>query len=75
MNGVLAFWAAYILTRPLGASAGDLITQPASEGGMGFNRLPTTAVILVIVVALVAYLSARERKFPPAPVESTTSAP
>ena len=67
MNGVLAFWIAYILTRPLGASTGDLLTQPASEGGLGIGRVATSVVILVIVVVLVAYLSAQERKHPPAP--------
>ena len=68
MNFVLAFWIAYILTRPLGASAGDLVTQPGSEGGLGIGRLVSTAVILVLIIALVAYLSAQERKHPPAPV-------
>ena len=68
MNGVLAFWIAYILTRPLGASAGDLVTQPGSAGGLGIGRLVSTAVILVLIIALVAYLSAQERKHPPEPV-------
>jgi uncharacterized membrane-anchored protein len=62
LNGVLAFWIAYILTRPLGASAGDLITQPASDGGLGVGRLVSTSVILVLIVALVVYLSSDERK-------------
>lgn len=62
INGVLAFWLAYILTRPLGASAGDLITQSPDDGGFGWGRLPVTGVILVIIIALVVYLTARERK-------------
>ena len=62
INGVLAFWAAYILTRPLGASAGDLITQAPSDGGLGIGRLPSTGVILLVIIVLVAYLSAQERK-------------
>lgn len=64
MNGVLAFWLAYILTRPLGASAGDLITQAPSEGGLGWSRLPVTGVILVAIIGLVFYLTARERTGP-----------
>ncbi len=68
INGVLAFWAAYILTRPLGASAGDLLTQAPSDGGFGLGRLPITGVILVVIIALVIYLSAQERKHPTAPV-------
>lgn len=68
INGVLAFWLAYILTRPLGASAGDLLTQPGSAGGLGIGRIPSTVVILVFVTGLVMYLSAQERKHPPEPV-------
>ena len=67
MNGVLAFWIAYILTRPLGASTGDLLTQPASEGGLGIGRVVTSVVILAIAAALVAYLSVQERKHPAVP--------
>ncbi|MEO6211281.1 MAG: hypothetical protein ABIQ10_14295, partial [Gemmatimonadaceae bacterium] len=65
LNGVLAFWAAYILTRPLGASAGDLLTQAPRDGGLGLGRLPITAVILVVIIGLVVYLSAQERRHPP----------
>ena len=64
LNGVLAFWIAYILTRPLGASAGDLLTQSPADGGLGIPRLTTTAVILVVAAVLVAYLTAEERKHP-----------
>ncbi len=68
INSVLAFWLAYILTRPLGASAGDLLTQPGSAGGLGVGRIPSTMVILLLVTGLVVYLSAQERKHPPDPV-------
>ncbi len=68
INGVLAFWIAYILTRPLGASAGDLLTQPTTDGGLGLGRVMISVVILVVVVVLVVYLSAQERKHPPQPV-------
>jgi uncharacterized membrane-anchored protein len=69
LNSVLAFWIAYILTRPLGASAGDLLTQPASEGGLGVGRVLVSAVILVVVVALVVYLTKQQHERPPQPVE------
>jgi uncharacterized membrane-anchored protein len=62
MNGVLAFWLAYILTRPLGASAGDLITQAPADGGLGWGRLPVTGVILVVIVALVIFLTRQENR-------------
>lgn len=57
LNSVLAFWLAYILTRPLGASFGDLITQPAQNGGFGIDNTLVNIVFLVTIIALVAYLT------------------
>jgi uncharacterized membrane-anchored protein len=48
------FWAAYVLTRPLGATLGDTLTKPHAEGGFDFGRILATAVIGVAMVALVA---------------------
>ncbi len=61
MNGVLSFWIAYILTRPLGASLGDLLTQPkvAEDGGfpgLGIDKYIVNGVFAVIIIALVTYL-------------------
>ena len=64
INGVLAFWMAYILTRPLGASAGDLLTQAPADGGLGVGRLPSTGVILLVIVVLVVYLTKQEQAHP-----------
>ncbi|BDE07494.1 membrane protein [Vulcanimicrobium alpinum] len=57
VNGVLAFWIAYILTRPLGASMGDLLAQSPKDGGLGIGTTLTSAVFLAIIVGLVTYLS------------------
>lgn len=57
LNRVAAFWIAYILTRPLGASLGDLMSQPRHYGGMGFGTVHTSVIFLAIIVALVAYVS------------------
>lgn len=57
IGSVLAFWSAYVLTRPLGASAGDYLTQAPKDGGLGFSTMTISAVFLVIIVILVAYLS------------------
>ena len=57
IGSVLAFWSAYVLTRPLGASIGDFLTQPRKEGGLGSSTMMVSAVFLVVIVALVAYLS------------------
>jgi uncharacterized membrane-anchored protein len=57
INGVLAFWIAYILTRPLGASLGDLLSQAKSDGGVGLGTTVTSAIFLITILALVTYLS------------------
>lgn len=57
INGVLAFWLAYILTRPLGASTGDLLSQSRHDGGLGVGTTLTSVVFLAVIVALVAYLT------------------
>ena len=62
MNEVLAFWLAYILTRPLGASIGDLLSQPAKNGGYGLGTTGTSILFLCIIVSLVIYLSIKKKK-------------
>jgi len=57
MNGILAFWLAYIITRPMGASFGDLLSQPAADGGLGFGTVVTSAVFLVVIAAIIVYMS------------------
>ena len=54
---MLAFWLAYILTRPLGASLGDLMSQAPADGGLGWSSTVVNVVFLVIIVGLVLYLS------------------
>jgi len=54
-NGVLSFWIAYILTRPFGASLGDLLTQSKNYGGFGLGAMWTSAMFLTVIVMLVAF--------------------
>lgn len=61
IDGVLAFWIAYILTRPLGASLGDLLSQARSDGGLGLGTTVTSAIFLAAIVALVIGLTVTER--------------
>ncbi len=61
-NEVLAFWLAYILTRPLGASMGDLLTAARDAGGLGLGTIPVSVVFLLIIVALVHHLDREEKK-------------
>jgi uncharacterized membrane-anchored protein len=58
LNAVLAFWLAYILTRPLGASFADWLGAPKAHHGLGYGYGPVTAVLTVVIVAVVAYLQA-----------------
>lgn len=60
-DAVLAFWLAYILTRPLGASLGDLLSQSREYGGLGWGTIATSLAFLLIIVVLVASLSVGER--------------
>jgi len=62
MNGVLAFWLAYILTRPLGASIGDLLSQSTENGGLGWGTVGTSMLFLSIILSLVIYLSFKQRR-------------
>lgn len=64
-NGVACFWVAYVLTRPFGAACGDLLSQPAGNGGLGYGTVATSALFLATIVALVAYLSATHRHAAP----------
>jgi uncharacterized membrane-anchored protein len=56
LNSVLAFWVAYILTRPLGASLGDFLSQSKVNGGLGLGATITSAIFLGAILAVVVYL-------------------
>jgi uncharacterized membrane-anchored protein len=62
IDAVLAFWAAYILTRPLGASTGDLLSQPPQAGGLGFGATWTSVIFLVAIVGMVIFESRRQAR-------------
>ena len=57
LNAVLAFWIAYILTRPLGASIGDYLSQPRSDGGLGLGTTVTSALFLTAILIVVIFLT------------------
>lgn len=61
LNDVLAFWLAYILTRPLGASIGDYLSQARTDGGLGLGTVVTSAIFLSLILVLVVYLSVTRR--------------
>jgi uncharacterized membrane-anchored protein len=57
LNAVLAFWLAYILTRPLGASLGDFLSQPRDSGGLALGTVGTSALFLAAILGVVIYLT------------------
>jgi uncharacterized membrane-anchored protein len=61
LNAILAFWIAYVLTRPLGASIGDYLSQPRSDGGLGLGTTLTSALFLGAILAVVVFLTVTRR--------------
>lgn len=57
INAILAFWVAYILTRPLGASVGDFLAKPVIAGGLGWGTVNTSLLFLGAILALVIFLT------------------
>jgi uncharacterized membrane-anchored protein len=64
-NGVLMFWLAYIMTRPLGASTGDLLSQNGNQG-LGLGVHVTSYIFLGLILALVAFLQIKKPDLTPA---------
>ena len=59
LDPILGFWLVYILTRPLGASFGDLLSQPRQYGGLGLGTIITSALFLTAIVGIVVYMTVR----------------
>jgi uncharacterized membrane-anchored protein len=61
LNAILAFWIAYILTRPLGASIGDYLSQARADGGLGLGTTVTSVIFLLTILAVVVFLTVTKR--------------
>jgi uncharacterized membrane-anchored protein len=61
LNAVWSFWIAYVLTRPLGASMGDYLSQPAKDGGLGLGTVVTSVLFLAVILGLVVFLAVTRR--------------
>lgn len=59
VSRVLLFWAAFILTRPLGATVGDFLDKPLAKGGLAMSRPIASAVLAVVIIALIMILRQR----------------
>ena len=66
MNRVALFWAAFIMTRPLGATVGDFLDKPIAKGGLEWSRPLASAVLAVVIVALILLLPQRPGRHPEA---------
>ncbi len=67
ISRVLLFWAAFILTRPLGATLGDLLDKPIGAGGFAFSRFAATAILAAAIAALILLIPQRPGVHPGAP--------
>lgn len=64
VSRVALFWAAFILTRPLGATVGDFLDKPVADGGLALGRFSASAVLLVLIVACILLLPQRAGRHP-----------
>jgi uncharacterized membrane-anchored protein len=71
ISPTLLFWAAFVLTRPFGATMGDLLTKTPAQGGLGFGTIGSSAALLAVLPILILITARRERKMRPATAEST----
>ena len=67
INAIVCFWVAYILTRPLGASFADWLGKGRGLGGLAFGDGPVSAVLAILIVGLVGYLTVTRRDVQPDP--------
>jgi uncharacterized membrane-anchored protein len=61
LDPTLGFWLAYIFTRPLGASLGDLLSQPSQYGGLGLGTIRTSELFFCTIIVIVAWVSVTHR--------------
>ncbi|MFE6739249.1 COG4705 family protein [Streptomyces tubercidicus] len=59
---VVLFWIAFVLTRPLGATAGDFLTKPLAKGGLDLGTAGSSAVLLAVLIGLMGYAQVQERR-------------
>lgn len=62
INSVVLFWIAFVLTRPFGATFGDLLTKPIQKGGLNFGTIGSSIILATILIVLVAYTSIKDKR-------------
>jgi len=68
ISKVALFWIAFVLTRPFGATFGDLLTKTSAKGGLGFGTIGSSAVLLTILVVMVVWSKRKHFDIEPDPV-------
>ena len=61
LNSILSFWIIYIMTRPLGASIGDLLSQTKENGGLGLGATSTSIIFLLAIFAIIVFLTVTKK--------------
>jgi uncharacterized membrane-anchored protein len=78
-NGMLLFWIAFILTRPLGAVLGNILSKSRDHGGLDWGNAGATAVLVAALIGLVGYQTVQVHRNPllplPAPINRRTGEP
>jgi uncharacterized membrane-anchored protein len=64
ISRTVLFWAAFILTRPLGATVGDFLDKPLSHGGLALGRFEASAVLVVVIITGVLLIPQRAGQYP-----------
>ncbi len=62
LNRVMLFWVAFVLTRPFGATFGDLLTKPIEKGGLGFGTIGSSVILAILLIAFVIYTSTADKR-------------
>jgi uncharacterized membrane-anchored protein len=70
VSRTLLFWAAFILTRPLGATLGDLLDKPVDHGGFAFSRYSASGILATLIIACILFLPQKAGKASRPPSES-----
>ncbi len=62
LNRVMLFWVAFVLTRPFGATFGDLLTKPIAKGGLNFGTVGSSLILASLLVTFIIYTSITEKR-------------
>jgi uncharacterized membrane-anchored protein len=70
ISHTLLFWSAFILTRPLGAALGDLLTKPVATGGFNLSRVSSSLIIAATIILCILFTRQRAGDHPGRPEQS-----